>query len=141
MMFPNNWFDFAFDDIRAGKILLREEVFNVACFHFQQAAEKALKGFLVYNELSPTKEHNLIDLVRLYSKVNDDFKAMRLNAVTLNQCYMPTRYPDAPVGSLPSGIPSKAVVEEAFVCAKEIFDFCIDSISLIDKKRTERSDR
>jgi len=46
MMFLNNWFDFATDDIKAGEILLREEVFNMACFHFQQAAEKTLKGFV-----------------------------------------------------------------------------------------------
>jgi len=138
-MFPNNWFDFASDDIRAGEILLREEVINIACFHFQQAAEKALKGFLVYNELSPTKEHNLVDLMRLCSKVNDDFKEMRVNAVALNQFYIPTRYPDAPVGSLSSGIPSKALAEEALEYAKEIFDFCLDAIERIDRKRIERS--
>ncbi|MBT9148020.1 MAG: hypothetical protein DDT32_01789 [Syntrophomonadaceae bacterium] len=48
MKYPNNWFDFAADDIKSGEILLREGMYNMVCFHAQQAAEKALKGFLVY---------------------------------------------------------------------------------------------
>lgn len=68
-MFPDNWFDFAADDIEVGEILLREGRYSAACFHSQQAAEKALKGFLVYNELLPPKEHDLVNLTRLCLRV------------------------------------------------------------------------
>ena len=43
-MSTNNWMDFALDDLDGGEILFRESKFNMASFHAQQAAEKALKG-------------------------------------------------------------------------------------------------
>jgi HEPN domain-containing protein len=39
---PNNWFDFAADDIKSGEILLREGMYNMACFHAQQGILLAL---------------------------------------------------------------------------------------------------
>ncbi|WP_372503556.1 HEPN domain-containing protein [Acididesulfobacillus acetoxydans] len=45
-MSTNNWLEFALDDLDGGEILLRENKYNMACFHAQQAAEKSLKGFL-----------------------------------------------------------------------------------------------
>ncbi|MBT9148021.1 MAG: hypothetical protein DDT32_01790 [Syntrophomonadaceae bacterium] len=60
-------------------------------------------------------------------------------AITLNQFYAPTRYPDAPAGLLPAGMPEKTIAEKALVYAKEIFTFCLDAVRQIDKMRLERS--
>lgn len=40
------WIKYAHDDLNAGESTLRDNIFNIACFHAQQAAEKVLKGFI-----------------------------------------------------------------------------------------------
>ena len=137
MKYPNNWFDFAADDIKSGEILLREGMYNIACFHAQQASEKALKGFLVFTKTSSPRIHNLPELLDKCSAFDSSFDNLLSRAITLNQFYAPTRYPDAPAGSLPSGMPDKTTVEKALVYAKEIFSFCLDAVRQIDKKRLD----
>ncbi|MBN2050303.1 MAG: HEPN domain-containing protein [Spirochaetales bacterium] len=36
---------------------------EIICFHCQQAAEKALKAYLAYNEIRPPKTHDLDELI------------------------------------------------------------------------------
>jgi HEPN domain-containing protein len=111
----------------------------MACFHAQQAAEKALKGFLVYTKTSSPRIHNLPELLDECSAIDNSFSLFLSKAITLNQFYAPTRYPDALAGLSPSGMPNKAIVEESLVYAKEIFTFCLDAVRQIDKKRLDRS--
>jgi HEPN domain-containing protein len=49
---------------------------EIVCFHCRQAAEKYLKGFLVYNDQEPPKTHDLVELVRLCGKINADFSQL-----------------------------------------------------------------
>jgi len=91
MKYPNNWFDFAADDIEGGEILLREGKYNLACFHAQQAAEKALKGFLVYTKTSSPRIHTLPELLDECSAVNSGFDNLLSRAITLNQFYAPNK--------------------------------------------------
>jgi len=139
MKYPNDWFDYANDDIEAGEILLREGKHNLACFHSQQAAEKALKGFLAHTIEDYPRIHNLRELLSECLVVYDSFNDMKLQIVTLNQFYAPTRYPDASVGSLPSGLPNMSTAKKALMYAKEIFDFCIHTIEQIERKHNNRS--
>lgn len=124
MMPTNNWLDFANDDIEAGDILFREAKYNMTCFHSQQAAEKALKGFLVHHKVSSPRTHNLVELINLCDKIVSGFDVFRPQMATLNQFYAPTRYPDAIVGMTPSGLPNKDLAEKALNYAKEIIQFC-----------------
>lgn len=46
-------------------ILAGDEVpWDVICFHAQQAAEKLLKGFLVFRGVQPSRTHDLVALLR-----------------------------------------------------------------------------
>ncbi|HUW64596.1 MAG TPA: HEPN domain-containing protein [Spirochaetia bacterium] len=107
------WMNFALDDLESGEILFRENRFNTACFHAQQAAEKALKSFLVDNNVSYPKKHNLIDLNKLCTKIESEFSGLTAKLVELNQFYAPTRYPDAAAGMVPQGMPNKDLTREA----------------------------
>lgn len=136
MKYPSNWFAFAADDIKSGEILLREGMYSVACFHAQQAAEKSLKGFLVYAKTTSPRTHNLPELLDECSAIDSGFSLLLSKAITLNQFYAPTRYPDTPAGLL---TPDKAIVEEALVYARETYTFCLDAVRQINKERLGRS--
>lgn len=53
---------FAKEDMISAKILLKEGIYNQACFHCQQAAEKTLKSFVKAKKGLVPKTHNLTDL-------------------------------------------------------------------------------
>lgn len=40
------WVQYANDDMESAKVLLQHGVFNMVCFHCQQAAEKMFKALL-----------------------------------------------------------------------------------------------
>lgn len=124
MPFTNNWLDFAFDDIDSAEIMLRESKYNNVCYFSHQASEKALKGFLEHNNVNPPRVHDLITLIKLCQNINNNFANFLPHMRTLNQFYIPTRYPDAPVGAISTGLPSKELSEKALNYAREIVDFC-----------------
>lgn len=96
----------------------------MTCFHSQQAAEKALKGFLVHNKVTSPRTHNLVELINLCSSIDICFQNFMPKMATLNQFYAPTRYPDAVVGITPAGMPNKAIAEKALNYAKEVVEHC-----------------
>ncbi len=64
------WLDKADDDLRVAGLILSGEIGVewAACFHAQQAAEKALKGLLVHLSIDFPKSHSLERLVALMPK-------------------------------------------------------------------------
>lgn len=61
------WLGKAGDDLRVAQVILRSDIGVewAACFHAQQAAEKALKGVLVHLGIDFPKSHSLDRLVSL----------------------------------------------------------------------------
>ncbi len=62
------WFKKADEDLYSAQQLLKSEGYlsiSVICFHCQQAAEKYLKGFLVYRNIEFKKTHDLLYLLSL----------------------------------------------------------------------------
>lgn len=47
------WMDEAKNDFEAGLILKDSKKYNIAVFHFQQAAEKAAKGLHYFHDRQP----------------------------------------------------------------------------------------
>jgi len=47
------WLKYALDDLQSAKVLLKEGIYNMVCFHSQQAVEILLKSFIAtpLNEL------------------------------------------------------------------------------------------
>jgi HEPN domain-containing protein len=71
-------------------------------------AEKAIKGYLVFQGLTPPRTHRITDLLLLL-----DDNPFGLEAQLLDRFYIPTRYPDALPGTLPNGLPERYEAEQA----------------------------
>ena len=78
--------------------------FNLACFLGQQAAEKAVKGYLYYRGAENIWGHSLIDLCEDAKLFDLFFDVIKSEARQLDKYFEITRYP----GYLPGGIPSEA---------------------------------
>ncbi len=78
--------------------------FYLALFHFQQAAEKGLKAYLLARAKSVEllHTHAIADLVGTAVRLDPEFESVAA-AKRLDQYYIPTRYPNG----LPGGIPSR----------------------------------
>ena len=119
-----HWIAFAHEDLRMAELALAEGIFNQVCFHAQQCAEKAIKGWLAYQGQLPPRTHRMADLLRLLSpnplgKLSDELRL-------LDRFYIPTRYPDALPGMLPDGMPGRHDAEGALDVAQRTLR-CIEN--------------
>lgn len=59
------WLAYAAADLQAAEVLLgqRDVSARIACFHAQQAAEKAIKALLIANQIRVQHIHDLVELV------------------------------------------------------------------------------
>lgn len=70
-----NWIIKAQNDLDSAEILYRENgPTDSLCFHCHQAAEKFLKGFLIFKKNKFPKIHDLIRLLNLCEEIDLDFK-------------------------------------------------------------------
>ena len=58
------WLDQADQDLDAARVLCQAGHHNLACFHAQQAAEKAVKGFLVGQRVEDPWGHSVDALLK-----------------------------------------------------------------------------
>lgn len=119
----NKWLDFVIDDLESAEIMLREKKLNNVCYFSHQAVEKVLKAFLEHHQINPPHIHNLIDLLKQCGSISQEILKLLPEIRTLNQFYIPTRYPVAPMGSTPKGMPNQALAEKALDYAKEIVSY------------------
>jgi len=113
------WLKFALDDLSWTKANLREQVWYGACFTAQQAAEKALKAYLISQEKNIKKIHDLRALLEECIKIDHSFELLRSACSTLNTYYAPTRYPD--IAEFTNFTKEKA--KEAYILAGKIVEF------------------
>jgi HEPN domain-containing protein len=118
-----NWLYFAEEDARAAAIMMKEQIFNKVCFLSQQCVEKALKAFLLSQQNLPRRTHKLIELLALCGEVDRDFRGFEEQCLELDRYYLPTRYPDALIGTLPEGLPGRKEAESTLEIATEILEF------------------
>jgi HEPN domain-containing protein len=99
------WLTQAQDEFADADELRRRGRFYLALFHFQQAAEKALKAYLYLTVKSKEEvftTHSLEDILQKAWAADRDFKAVK-KAKKLDDYAIRSRYPD----SLPGRIPSR----------------------------------
>ena len=65
-------------------------------FHSQQAAEKALKGFLTFRQIAFRKTHDLTDLGSQCAGADATLEPILRQVGGLTDCATAFRYPDAP---------------------------------------------
>jgi HEPN domain-containing protein len=109
------------------ELALEEEIFNQACFHSQQSAEKSVKGLLYHQLKTPPRTHLMSELFRLLNP--NPFDAIRVEILLLDRFYIPTRYPDALPGSLAEGMPDKKDAEGAIITARQLLEIATEWIN------------
>jgi HEPN domain-containing protein len=117
------WFLQAERDLDDAEFNLSGGRYNVACFLAQQSAEKALKAYLFSKGAEEVWGHSVAELCKDAQTFDPAFSQLDPKASPLDKYYIPTRYPNA----LPGGIPSKAFDENdaksAIRLTKEVIDF------------------
>lgn len=92
---------------------------NTAIYHCQQAAEKAIKGFLAFRDHPLERSHDLEKLISLAAEYESAFVECEDSAIQLTPYATAYRYP----GESAILEPSRAELAEAFILAEALFQF------------------
>ena len=111
------WLAKAKEDLQAAKQLLKPSaaLSSAAVFHCQQAAEKALKGFLAWHDRPFRKTPELEEIGEACIRVDASLKELVDRAVPLTEYAWKFRYPGEPAA------PARKEVESALVLATEVY--------------------
>jgi HEPN domain-containing protein len=102
------WLDQAEADLKTARDCLKDGNYYASAFFSQQAAEKALKGFLYSKGYRALITHSVVELVEESSKFSEGFKGLLDYAKELDRHYIGSRYPNF----YPSGAPYKFYTKE-----------------------------
>jgi len=112
------WLVRAADDLREAEhdLTAVPPLLRGAVFHCQQAAEKAMKGFLTWHSRPFRKTHNLIELGRLCLEVDQALERPLRQAAGLTEYAWKYRYPGEPEA------PTQEEAEAALAVARAVYD-------------------
>jgi HEPN domain-containing protein len=96
--------------------------YDVAVYHCQQAAEKAVKAFLVHHGKAYEKTHDIEVLTDLAYELDSNFSKLADAADALTPYATRFRYPNATFAVEPQ----PAEYHEAFAHAQAIYDFVLN---------------
>ena len=126
--FVLEWIRYASDDLFTARHMF-EDVYpkrlGISVWHSQQCAEKALKAFLVANDIDPPKIHNLNRLGELCGNIDGEFFQIEIPCAKLNPLGAEIRYPNELAVDESA---AKTAIEDA----QKIYDFCAAKINLLD---------
>jgi HEPN domain-containing protein len=83
--------------------------FSDACFMAEQAAQKALKAFLIGHGHRSVPIHSVAQLAERCAQIDPAFSAHITDGRVLDQYYIPTRYPDV---LAPPAVPFESYTQE-----------------------------
>ncbi len=122
------WLQKADHDLKNAVIILNaeemEKPFDTVCFHCQQAAEKYLKGYLVYLDVLFPHTHNIAQLIELGAKVDSELRAY-ISTDELTPYGVDIRYPDDLY------LPSEEEAWQAYHLALSLKDHVVKSLQEI----------
>ena len=105
--------------------------YSDACFMAEQASQKALKAFLIFQGQRSVTIHSVAQLAEHCSQMDPDFTAHILPGRILDQYYIPTRYPDA---IAPPAVPFETYTpeqgEKAVAAAQAIVSLVAQNLNL-----------
>ena len=89
------WIAKAQRDLEAARRMIdcAEPLLDTGAYHCQQAAEKALKGWLTFRSVSVTKTYDLVHLVRECARTEADFQDLLEMSDFLSPFAVDFRYP------------------------------------------------
>jgi len=122
-----NWLTKALRDLKAAKTLSADPkpLLDAAIFHCQQAAEKAVKGYLVYRDIRFLKTHDVRSLVMAAASVEPSFSSWLRVGEKLTPYIAEFRYPAE------ADEPTRAEFDEALCSAQALYEFVL---SLLPKE-------
>jgi HEPN domain-containing protein len=112
------WIDKAEGDYHMALAAMRQikhPLYDAACFHRQQCAEKYLKGFLVRYKVAFRKTHDLRGLNSQCLEIDGAFNLIANDLVLLKNYAVPFRYPGATA--------TEGEAREAVAAMKEVRKF------------------
>jgi HEPN domain-containing protein len=92
-----------------------------AVFHAQQAAEKAMKGFLAWHDVPFRRTHDLAEIGHQCASLDLSLEPLLKRAASLTQYAWKFRYPGEPAE------PSREEADTAIALAREVYT-AIDSL-------------
>lgn len=118
------WFSRAGQDLRAAdfEMTANPPLCADIAFHAQQAAEKAMKGFLAFHGRVFRKTHNLVELGKACSEVDSDLEELLLETAPLTEYAWRYRYPGE------SFEPPIAEARQAVGIARQAFDVLLSKL-------------
>ena len=116
-----NWLMKSHRDLGAARRLLEggKAYSDIAVYHCQQAAEKAIKGYLTYRDIVFEKTHNLVALLAFCIPLEPKFDRLEEAAEILTPYATEFRYP----GDVTE--PSKEETQQALAMAENFLNFII----------------
>jgi HEPN domain-containing protein len=120
-----NWFIKAQHDLLAAQKLSSDaEVYgDIAIYHCQQSAEKAIKGFLILHDQTFPRTHDVRLLLQLAIAINPNFQQHQEASELLTPYATEFRYPSDVME------PTDAELQEALEKAAALFNFVISLLS------------
>jgi len=118
------WFEKADHDIINATLVVSYEpkVLDTACFHCQQAVEKYLKAYLIYQGKENRKTHSLDLLLKHCKEYDYDFE--NIDFKNLEDFAVDTRYPDDAL------VPSLEEAKEYLQMAEDVKKLVMSKIDL-----------
>jgi HEPN domain-containing protein len=120
--YVESWLNKAENDIMSAQRLLEIEplILDNACFHCQQAIEKCLKAYLIYNGFDIQKTHDIIALLGQCSNFDPIFAT--IDSMDINAYAVRGRYPDTNL------MPSKEEAESYYQLGLQIKSLATERI-------------
>lgn len=120
------WLSKSQRDLAAARVLFENQLFDTTVYHCQQAAEKALKAYLVYQQVVLQKTHNLVVLVERCIEFNAAFEILRDSAEALTPYATEFRYPGDVIE------PEQDDVKEALEMAVLVLNFVTQAVPSLE---------
>jgi len=123
------WFKYSFSDLFTAYHMFYDvypKEIEIVCYHSQQCAEKALKGYLISKDTEPPHSHNLVELCQLCMQYDNSFSGILDDCSDLTPYGVVVRYPNELAVD-------EAIAEIAFNKAKKVYEHCVSQIPLLQK--------
>ncbi|MDR1469014.1 MAG: HEPN domain-containing protein [Spirochaetaceae bacterium] len=132
-VFILEWLRYAMGDLLAARHMIEDmhpKQTEISAWHCQQCAEKALKAFLVANDIDPPKTHDLEKLNCFCQNIDDVFTEIQNDCQKINPYSEASHYPD--------GIAVDEIIAKTLVGrAQKVYDFCVSRINLLPQEETK----
>ncbi len=100
----------------------KTQLLDTAAYHCQQAAEKAVKGFLVFHDVRFEKSHDIVLLVTQAADIDPEFSQFMDEARLLTPLAVEYRYPGDYLE------PELNEYQEASDAATKLYDFVLSRL-------------